>query len=155
MSTTEAVPANDVKIRGAMERLLAGQPLHSDGRLTVKNLALEAGLSRQQVYRSALLEEFNEHLRRIAERGEAPTERHLQTIARLRQQLAEEKERSARYRVERDEARRQQETLANQVRLFDEQNRRLEGELGNAGRVAVLRPGSRPGEVAAEEKAQS
>lgn len=143
MSATEAVPANDVKIRSAMERLLAGQPLHSDGRLTVKNLALEAGLSRQQVYRSALVEEFNEHLRRIAERGEAPTERHLQTIARLHQQLAEEKERTARYRVERDQARRQQETLANQVRLLDEQNRHLERELGDTGKVVPLREGDR------------
>ena len=129
---------NDRKIQAAMDRLLAGRPVHTDGRLHVKNLAAEAGMSRQQVYRSPLRVEFEEHVQRIRDRGEAPTEPHLATIAKLRDQLAAEKERSARYRGERDYARRGQETLANQLRLLDEQNRRLEVSLADAGKLARL-----------------
>lgn len=33
-------------IRGAMDRLIAGKPLHSDGKLTVKSLAEEARVKR-------------------------------------------------------------------------------------------------------------
>lgn len=33
-------------IRDAMDRLIAGKPLHSDGKLTVKSLAEEAGVKR-------------------------------------------------------------------------------------------------------------
>ena len=133
---------NDRKIRAAMDRLLAGQPIHTDGHLHIKNLAAEAGLSRQQVYRSPLRDEFEEHVARIRERGEAPTEPHLATIVKLREQLTAEKEKAARYRSERDEARRAQETFANQVRVLDEQNRRLEATLADAGKV-VRRSGAR------------
>lgn len=35
-----------VRIRDAMHRLLAGAPLHSDGKLTIKSLAAEAGIKR-------------------------------------------------------------------------------------------------------------
>lgn len=38
-------------LKKAMERLLAGKTAHSDGRLTVANLAREAGLSRATAYR--------------------------------------------------------------------------------------------------------
>ena len=90
------------------------------------------------MYRSPVRAEFEEHLQRIRERGEAPTEPHLATIARLREQLAAEKKKAARYRAERDEARRAQETLANQVRVLDEQNRRLETSLADADKVVAL-----------------
>ncbi|MGQ9349419.1 hypothetical protein [Mycolicibacterium gilvum] len=33
-------------IRDAMDRLIAGKPLHSDGKLTIKSLAEEAGVKR-------------------------------------------------------------------------------------------------------------
>src|ERR1700757_132145 len=122
MPDTTQSTRNDAQARAAMDRLLAGRPLHTDGRLTVKNLAAEAGLSRQQVYRSPVLEEFNEHVRRVAERAEAPTEPHLQTIAKLRERLGAAEAKSSRYRGERDEARRAQNTLANEVRVLDELN---------------------------------
>lgn len=35
-------PASAAKLREAMARLLAGDPLHTDGALTKKNLAREA-----------------------------------------------------------------------------------------------------------------
>lgn len=37
-------------IREAMQRLLAGTPQRSNGKLTVATLAIEAGLSRQRLY---------------------------------------------------------------------------------------------------------
>lgn len=44
METTD----NDVRraIRDAMDRLIAGEPLHSDGKLTIKSLAEEAQIKR-------------------------------------------------------------------------------------------------------------
>ena len=38
-----------------MTRLLAGEAQRTDGRLTVSNLATEAGLTRQQAYRSPVI----------------------------------------------------------------------------------------------------
>lgn len=38
--------ADRVRIRDAMDRLLAGAPLNSDGKLTIKSLAAEAGVKR-------------------------------------------------------------------------------------------------------------
>ena len=38
-------------LRSAMDRLLAGAPKASDGRLTIVNLAIEAGVSRATAYR--------------------------------------------------------------------------------------------------------
>lgn len=46
MSTTAPEDAERRSIRDAMERLLKGSPLHSDGKLTVKSLADEAQVKR-------------------------------------------------------------------------------------------------------------
>ena len=116
MSQTEQ---NDARIRSAMERLLAGTPVHTDGKLHVKNLALEAGLTRQQVYRSPVLPEFNEHVARLRSQEVAPTEPHLKRIQQLQTELAQEKERSKRYRQERDEAKTRQAALANRLLVID------------------------------------
>jgi len=110
---------NEARIRAAMERLLAGTPLHTDGKLHVKNLASEAGLTRQQVYRSEALSEFNEHLARLRERSEAPTEPHLRRIRELQEALSQEKERAKRYRSERDEAKVREAALANRLLALD------------------------------------
>jgi len=110
---------NEARIRAAMERLLAGTPLHTDGKLHVKNLASEAGLTRQQVYRSEALSEFNEHLARLRERSEVPTEPHLRRIRELQEALSQEKERAKRYRSERDEAKVREAALANRLLALD------------------------------------
>jgi hypothetical protein len=51
---------NDDVLRGAMARLLAGDAGRSDGRLTVTNLAAEAGVTRQQAYRSPIINAWRE-----------------------------------------------------------------------------------------------
>ena len=127
--TTTKSYLNEQRLRAAMDRLLAGQSLHTDGRLTVKNLAEEAGLSRPAAYRcEAVIAEFNDHLRRVAERDELPSEKHLQKIVVLQKQLKEEKERSARYLCDVKAAKAAQQTLANQVLVLDGKNRRLEAK---------------------------
>jgi len=113
--------SNDERIRGAMERLLAGTPIHTDGKLHIKNLAEEAGLSRQQVYRSALFLEFKEHVARLREHNVEPSHAHLKRIASLQEQLGAEREKAARYRTERDKSRAFNSALANQVQLLDAQ----------------------------------
>src|ERR1035441_1853748 len=111
--------SNDERIRGAMERLLAGTPLHTDGKLHIKNLAEEADLSRQQVYRSALFLEFKEHVARLREQKVEPSHAHLKRISSLQEQLAAEREKAARYRAERDKARAFNSGLANQAHRLD------------------------------------
>ncbi len=61
----------ETALRAAMARLLAGQAATTDGRLTVTNLAAEAGVSRATANRATvLLEEFQAAVRAL--RGTAP-----------------------------------------------------------------------------------
>lgn len=58
---SEVGAATDAKLRNAMERLLNGTVINSDGRLTKSNLAKEAGVSRATMHRAnALLAEWDE-----------------------------------------------------------------------------------------------
>lgn len=78
------------EIRAAMERLLAGNARHTDGRLTKINLALEAGIGRATLYRQHdLLAEWN---RRTTESEfiDSPQSASI-TIERLTRQLDEER----------------------------------------------------------------
>jgi len=50
----------DDALREAAGRLLGGTPLRSEGTLTIRGLALEAGVSRASIYRSSVLAEFRE-----------------------------------------------------------------------------------------------
>ena len=54
-----------LQIHDAMDRLFAGEPIRSDGKLTVKSLAAEAGLDRGMLTRkhTDLQEEFRERIR--------------------------------------------------------------------------------------------
>lgn len=59
------------RIRDAMDRLLAGSPLHSDGKLTVKSLAVEASVKRWLLTHKHidLQDEFRA---RVAKQGQVP-----------------------------------------------------------------------------------
>jgi hypothetical protein len=128
---------NDQALRAAMRRLLAGEAQRTDGRLTVSNLAAEAGLTRQQAYRSPVI-----HAWRDAARDPPPGDHPDTTqarIERLARDLAAAEQRAQRYRQERDEARAQTKTLANACRVLDEENQALRTALADARVVSPLR----------------
>jgi hypothetical protein len=127
---------NDDALRAAMTRLLAGESGQTDGQLTITNLAGEAGLTRQQAYRSPVIATWREAVR---DRTVTPhpdiTQRR---IERLTQDLAASQERARRYRLDRDEARDQIQTLANACRALDEENDGLRAELTDGQVITPL-----------------
>jgi len=71
-------------LRRAQQRLLASRPTASDGRLTVSNLAREAGVSRATAYRaSAIVEEFQSLAAQHRSKAKHPTGSRRQHIAAL------------------------------------------------------------------------
>lgn len=82
----DAVSASERKLREAMDRLLAGAPLRTDGRLIKENLYREAEVSRATMNRAtAVLEEWN---RRVV--GTQPRDKEIENLKRqLREQRAE------------------------------------------------------------------
>lgn len=94
-STDRALTADGVTeqtaqaLRAAMQRLFAGRPQRTDGRLTKQNLWQEAGVSRATMNRAqAILAEWDEHLAQhgSATSGEA---RRDEEIRQLRRKLTE------------------------------------------------------------------
>lgn len=121
------------EIRAAVERLLTGRAIHTDGTCDASTLATEAGVSRQDLYRSyrPLLEDFRAQLRRLAASG-PPTDRRAAELGRLGEQLTQTSSRAARYRVERDGARTDRDANASRVVFLEEQNRLLRLQLEGA-----------------------
>ncbi|MFC9506716.1 hypothetical protein [Streptomyces sp. NPDC057002] len=63
MNDTGVSAKTEQKLRDAMDRLLAGKPQHSDGRLTKNNLAQEAGVSPATMFRAkAVLADWDAHI---------------------------------------------------------------------------------------------
>lgn len=82
-------PRTDKALRQAMERLLTGKSLHTDGRLIKDNLWKEAEVSRATMNRAPqIMAEWNAH---VAELGGLTTEqaRHADEVAELRRKLAD------------------------------------------------------------------
>lgn len=83
--------ATDAKLRAAMTRLLAGEPLHTDGALTKENLAREAKVSHASVHRAEeVLAEWDAKVARPVLRSPGEVQRD-ETITDLRRQLREVK----------------------------------------------------------------
>lgn len=131
------VRGKEAAIRAAMERLLAGAPLCSSGRLDVSTLAKEAGVSRQDLYRTyaSILNEFRSQVERIRTVGPAAT--RIDPAAQAAQ-LRDAAERATRYRKERDEARRERDANASRVVYLQDQNRQLQEALNSFRGVATL-----------------
>jgi hypothetical protein len=128
-----------------MDRLLAGQSLYTDGRLTVVNLAREAGIPRTSMCRRFpdLISEFEDHRQRH-QAGE--TRSALQTrLTRLREDRDEWKRKATDYRTQSQERAERVATLENQIRLLDEEVRRLELAAADAAKLVVLRARDRDG----------
>ncbi|MGW2332119.1 hypothetical protein ACWC5C_41075 [Streptomyces sp. NPDC001700] len=63
MTDTTVSAKTEHKLRAAMDRLLAGKPQLSDGRLTKNNLALEAGVSPATMFRAkTVLTDWDAHI---------------------------------------------------------------------------------------------
>ena len=143
---------NDQALRAAITRLLAGEAQRTDGRLTVSNLAAEAGLTRQQAYRSPVIYVWREATR------EPPSTSHPDKtqarIERLARELAAAQQRAQRYRQERDAARDRAKTLANACRVLDEENEALRAALADAHVVVPIRHRALP-RLAEEPAARS
>jgi hypothetical protein len=143
---------NDQALRAAMTRLLAGESQRTDGCLTVSNLAAEAGLTRQQAYRSPIIHDWRE-----ATHDPSPTEHPDKTqarIERLARDLATAQQRAQRYRQERDAARDQARTLANACRVLDDENEALRAALADGHVVVPIRHRALP-RLAEEPAARS
>jgi chromosome segregation ATPase len=129
------------QVRAAMERLLLDRAIHTDGRLNATTLATEAGVSRQDLYRTyrSLLDEFRGHVKRI-ENSPAVSDGRTDQIERLKEEVDTLTGRAARYRRERDDSRHERDVNASQVAHLDEQNRLLRQQVNHLSRVTPIRP---------------
>ena len=75
-------------VRDAMDRLLQGKPIRSDGKLTIKSLAVEAGVKRWVLthQHKDLQQEFRD---RCARQGETPEQQKqlIEKLESMKQQL--------------------------------------------------------------------
>ena len=124
-ATTEA------KLREAMSRLLAGEPLHTDGALTKENLAREAKVSHATVHRAEdILAEWDAKVARPVLRTPGEVARD-ESIAELRKQLREAK-------AQVTEAQGKFDALAAVTANLYHENLALKKKLGNSRRLASI-----------------
>jgi hypothetical protein len=127
-------------VRAAMDRLFAGQAVHADGRLTIKNLAVEAAIPRSTLYRSEpeLLREFERRLQHPQDTSLPAGGGLAARVARLEAKLAATERRAAGYREELEQERRRSRGLANQIALLDAERRKLNDQLTVNGAIVSL-----------------
>ncbi|MCX5003771.1 hypothetical protein OHB05_14180 [Streptomyces sp. NBC_00638] len=131
MNDTRVSAKTERKLRDAMDRLLAGKPQHSDGRLTKNNLAQEAGVSSATMFRAkAVLAVWDTHIDTHGSltAGEA---RRDADIADLRRQLTAAKR-------EITELNRRLTAAATIIASFHHDNQMLRTENDTAGTVVPL-----------------
>ncbi|MFG3426108.1 hypothetical protein [Streptomyces californicus] len=123
--------ATETKLREAMVRLLAGEPLHTDGALTKENLAREAKVSHATVHRAEeILAEWDAQVARPVLRTPGEVQRD-ETIADLRKQLREAKVRVTEVQGKFD-------ALATVAANLYAENLALKKKLGSRQRLAVV-----------------
>jgi len=119
------------------DHLPAWRGVIAHARLTVSNLAAEAGLSRQQAYRSQVIHTFRDATRELPSTDHPDkTQARMERLAR---DLAASQQRAKCYRQERDESHDRAKTLANACRALDEENQALRTALADARVVSPLR----------------
>ncbi|KQP01950.1 hypothetical protein [Leifsonia sp. Leaf264] len=131
---------NQRRLRDAAERLLAGRATVSNGKLTLKSLAEEAGVPRPYLYRAeykSIAEDFEEQTLRIQMRGTSPDPR-VAEIEHLRSELAKVRGRAKRHHDDLVEARKDVKKAATQIAYLTEQTRALREELNAAQNVVSL-----------------
>ncbi|MGV9758338.1 hypothetical protein ACWDUC_21250 [Streptomyces tricolor] len=132
MSVTPAVHAALVQ---AMDRLLAGEPEHSDGSLTVASLAREADVSRATAYRATeALEIFREKIEDRTSGPDVPATLRGQ-IRELKGELREAK------RARHEEIQsllRSIDVLAQQVQALTLENSALRDASASGGKLSAM-----------------
>ncbi|MFD3937941.1 hypothetical protein ACFWSF_25385 [Streptomyces sp. NPDC058611] len=123
--------ASEAKLREAMARLLAGEPLHTDGALTKENLAREAKVSHATVHRAEdILAEWDAKVARPVLRSPGEVARD-ETISELRRQLREAKGQVTEVQGKLD-------ALATVAANLYHENIALKKKLGNSRRLASI-----------------
>ncbi|GAA1309534.1 hypothetical protein GCM10009647_031820 [Streptomyces sanglieri] len=123
--------ATATKLREAMARLLAGEPLHTNGALTKENLAREAQVSHATVHRAEeILAEWDAKVARPVLRTPGEVQRD-ETIADLRKQLREAK-------AQVTEAQGKLDALAAVTANLYHENIALKKKLGSSRRLASI-----------------
>ncbi|RZE59688.1 hypothetical protein C0Q98_14350 [Streptomyces albidoflavus] len=126
VSTTTAA-----KLREAMQRLLAGEPVRTDGALTKENLAREAGVSHATVHRAGdILAEWDAKVPRQVLRtpGEVRRDEDIDTLCR---QLREAKQQITELNGKLD-------ALATVAANLYQENQTLRRKQGQKRRLATL-----------------
>ncbi|MFH7595936.1 hypothetical protein WDV06_12645 [Streptomyces racemochromogenes] len=133
--------ATATKIREAMARLLAGEPLHTNGALTKENLAREAQVSHATIHRAEdILVEWDAKVARPVLRSPGEVQRD-EEIAKLRRQLRESK-------AELTQLQGKFDALAAVTANLYHENFALKRKLGTSRRLASLpAPAAEPGPV--------
>lgn len=128
----DAMSTSERRLREAMNRLLAGAPLRTDGRLIKENLYREAEVSRATMNRAvAVLTEWN---RRVD--GTQPRDKEIEN---LRRQLTERRSEIRQLRTRVKELEGQLTVAATSVAELHVENRLLRGE-DQTRNVSPLRP---------------
>jgi hypothetical protein len=123
--------ATETKLREAMARLLAGEPLHTDGALTKENLAREAKVSHATVHRAEeVLAEWDAKVSRPVLRTPGEVQRD-ETITELRKQLREAK-------AQVTEVQGKFDALATVAANLYAENLALKKKIGSRQRLAVI-----------------
>ncbi|WP_406486551.1 hypothetical protein [Streptomyces sp. NBC_01563] len=123
--------ATAAKLREAMQRLLAGEPIRTDGALTKENLAREAGVSHATVHRAEdILAEWDAKVPRQVRRTPGKVRRD-EDIDTLRRQL-----RGAKQQI--TELNGKLDALATVTANLYHENFALRRKLGQNPRIAVL-----------------
>lgn len=146
MTEASSTERNQRRLRDAMDRLLSGRAEASDGKLTLKSLATEAGVPRPYLYRPeylAIARDFEHRVQLAKERGETPDGR-IAELEALQSELATQrrlaKERGDQVNAGRVDIRK----AANQILFLTEQNRALRDELNAARAVSTIGSASEP-----------
>lgn len=130
----DAMSASERRLREAMERLLSGAPLRTDGRLIKENLYREAEVSRATMNRAtAVLEEWN---RRVD--GTQPRDKEIENLKR---QLTERRSEIRQLRTRVKELEGQLTIAATAVAELHVENELLRGE-DQTRNVSPMRPTS-------------
>ncbi|MFF8460579.1 hypothetical protein ACF071_07475 [Streptomyces albidoflavus] len=119
-------------IRAAMDRLLTGTPLRSDGALTVLSLAAEAEVKRHVLtHRHTDLKD--EFYARVRAQGQVPDSER-----KLRQELEKTKERLVEVLEENKQLKAEAEAFARIINVLELENDQLKGKQGRTNTVIPI-----------------